>query len=224
MRKLILLFLAFAMTACGSAPVTSTEVSTEVVVQPTQTAMVVVETVVVTVIPTNLPTEVPSATPPPAPTEVPPTAVPPTAVPATQAVAAPTEAPAGGPISVEDALGAGWFVSMTRSKNDLALRCQLYRDLTFYVKATDPNITAVDFFYRIVDKTTGAAFDWQNAGRMIPDGSGGFTITFAGDRVNANYRKPSAWLDYQFAGSNNTGVVGRSEKIEKQINYMFDCP
>lgn len=219
MRKLVILLLAFAITACGAPPATPTEVPTEVVVQPTQTAMVVVETVVVTVVPTNVPTEVPSATPPPAPTDVPPTAVPPT-----QAVAAPTEAAAGGPIPVDDVLGAGWFVGMTRSRNDLALRCQLYRDVTFYVKATDPNITAVDFFYRIVDKTTGTAFEWQSAGRMIADGTGGFTFTFAGDRVSANYRKPSAWLDYQFAGSNNTGVVGRSEKIEKQINYMFDCP
>lgn len=219
MRKLIILLLAFAITACGAPPPTSTEVPTEVVVQPTQTALVLVETVVVTVVPTNVPTEVPSATALPAPTQVPPTAVPPT-----QAVAAATEAPAGGPIPVDNALGAGWFVDMTRSGDNLALRCQLYRNVTFYVKATDPNITAVDFFYRIVDKSTGTAFEWQSAGRMIPDGSGGFTLTFAGDQVNANYRKPSAWLDFQFAGSNNTGVVGRSEKIEKQINYMFDCP
>lgn len=219
MRKLIILLLAFAITACGAQPVTPTEAPTEVVAQPTQTAMVVVETVVVTVVPTNVPTEVPPATAIPAPTEVPPTAVPPT-----QAVAAPTEAPAGGPISVDNMLGAGWFVDITRSGENLALRCQLYRNLTFHVKATDPNITTVDFFYRVVDKNTGAAFDWQNAGHMIPDGSGGFSLTFAGDQVNANYRKPSAWLDFQFAGSNATGVVGRSDKIEKQINYMFDCP
>jgi hypothetical protein len=179
--------------------------------------LVIVETVVVEISSTPMPTELPAAT------AVPPTAVPPTAVPPTQAAAS-TEAPAGGPITVDDVLGAGWFVSMTRSKNELALRCQLHREITFYVKATDPNITAVDFFYRIVDKTTGTAFDWQAAGRMIPDGSGGFTMTFAGDQVHANYRRASAWLDYQFAGSNNTGVVGRSEKIEKQINYMFDCP
>jgi hypothetical protein len=181
--------------------------------------MVVVETVVVEISSTPLPTDLPSATP------VPPTlAPPPTAVPPTQAVAAPTEASTGGPIPVDNTLGAGWFVDMTRSGNELALRCQLYRNVTFYVKATDPNITAVDFFYRIVDKTTGTAFEWQHAGRMIPDGSGGFTLTFSGEDVHANYRKPSAWLDYQFAGGNNFGVIGRSEKIEKQINYMFDCP
>jgi hypothetical protein len=223
MRKLVIVLLVFVLAACGAPPATATEAPTEI--QPTQTPVVLVETVVVTVVPTNVPTEVPSATPVPLPTEVPPTAVPPTAVPAdTQAVAAPTEVVSGGPITVDDTLGAGWFVSMTRSKNDLALRCQLHKEITFYVKATDPNIKAVDFFYRVVDKSTGAAFDWQNAGKMIPDGSGGFTLTFSGDKVSANYRKPSAWLDYQFAGSNSTGVIGRSEKIEKQINYMFDCP
>jgi hypothetical protein len=217
MRKLFILLLALAITACGAPPVTPTEAPTEIVAQPTQTALVIVETVVVEISSTPLPTDLPSATP------VPPTPIPPTAVAPTQGAAA-TEPPAGGPITVEDALGAGWFVSMTRSDNDLALRCQLHRDITFSVKATDPNITAVDFFYRIVDKTTGTALDWQPAGRMIPDGTGTFTLTFAGDQVHANYRRPSAWLDYQFAGSNNTGVVGRSEKIEKQINYMFDCP
>jgi hypothetical protein len=218
MRKLMILLLAIAITACGAPPATPTEAPTEVVVQPTQTALVVVETVVVEISSTPLPTDLPTATP------LPPTPIPPTAVPPTQAVAAPTEAPAGGPISVDNTLGAGWFVDMTRSGNELALRCRLYSELTFYVKTTDPNITMVDFFYRVVDKTTGTAFDWQSGGRLIPDGTGGFSITFSGESVHANYRRPSAWLDYQFAGSNNTGVIGRSEKIEKQINYMFDCP
>ena len=40
MRKLVILLLAFAITACGTPPATPTEVPTEVVVQPTQTAMV----------------------------------------------------------------------------------------------------------------------------------------------------------------------------------------
>lgn len=221
MKKIIILLLAFALTACGAAPVTATEAPTEAVVQPTQTAMIVVETVVVTVVPTNVPTEVPSATPLPPPTDVPPTAVPPTQA----AVAAPTEsATTGGPITADDALGGGWFVNLTRSRNDFSLRCQLNKEITFTVKATDPNIRQVDFFYRIEDRATGSVFDWQNAGRMISDGNGTFTIVFSGDKVNANFRKPNAWFDYQFAGSNSTGVIGRSEKIEQQVGYTFDCP
>lgn len=222
MRKLVILLLAFAITACGAAPATPAEAPTQEVVQPTQTAMIVVETVVVTVVPTNVPTEIPSATPLPPPTDVPPTAVPPTQA----AVAAPTDVvpAAGGPITVDDALGAGWFVNLTRSRNDLSLRCQISKEITFTVKAADPNIKQVDFFYRIQDRSTGAVFDWQNAGRMISDGNGTFTIVFSGDKVNANFRKPNAWFDYQFAGSNSTGVIGRSEKIEQQVTYTFDCP
>lgn len=220
MRKLVLLIVALFLVGCAAPPAAATVVPTEVVVQPTQTALVVVETVVVTVVPTDMPTEVPSATPMPAPTEVPPTAVPPT-----QAVAAPTEPVAsGGPITVDDALGAGWFVSLSRSRNDFSLRCQLNKEITFTVKATDPNITQVDFFYRIQDRDTGAVFDWQNAGRMIPGADGTYTLVFSGEKVSANFRKPNAFLDYQFAGSNSTGVVGRSEKIERQVTYTFDCP
>ncbi len=219
MRKLIILLLAFALAACGTAPATPTAAPTQEIIQPTQTAAVVLQTVVVTVVPTNVPTEVPSATPLPAPTEVPPTQPPAPTV----AVAVPTEV-SNGLITVDNQLGAGWFVDLTRSRSDLSLRCQLNKEITFNVKATDKSITQVDFFYRIVDKTTGVAFDWQSGGRLIPDGSGGFSIAFSGDQVSANFRKPNAWLDYQFAGSNNTGVVGRSEKIEKQVTYTFDCP
>ena len=220
MRKLVLLMLALVLAACGAPPAAATVVPTEVVAQPTQTAMVVVETVFVTVVPTDMPTEVPSATPQPAPTEVLPTAVPPT-----QAVAAPTEAVAsGGPITVDDALGAGWFANITRSRNDFSLRCQLNKEITFTVKALDPNITQVDFFYRIQDRDTGAVFDWQNAGRMIAGADDTYTLVFSGEKVSANFRKPNAFLDYQFAGSNSSGVVGRSEKIERQVTYTFDCP
>jgi hypothetical protein len=183
----------------------------------------VVETVVVTVVPTQPPTEVPSSTPPPAPTEVPPTQA---AAEATQPPAPTVAAPdtSGGPITVDNALGGGYFVDMTRTRNDFALRCQPSKEITFSVKPSDPNITQVDFYYRIQDRSTGAVFDWQNAGRMISGATGTFTMVFSGDDVNANFRKPNAWFDYQFIGSSRSGVVGRSEKIEQQVTYTFDCP
>jgi len=178
--------------------------------------MVIVETVVVTVIPTDLPTEVPSATALPMPTEVPATQPP-----APTAAAADTT---GGPVTIDDALGAGWFVTMTRTRNDFSLRCRANKEITFGTKPTNPDITQVDFYYRIEDRATGAVFDWQNAGRMIQDASGNFVLGFTGEDVHPNFRKPNAWFDYQFIGSNATGVVGRSEKIEKQVTYTFDCP
>lgn len=228
MRKLIILLLAFAITACGAAPTVGTpiQVATQELIQPTQTAMVVLQTVVVTVVPTNLPTEVPSATPLPQPT---PTAVPAaTQLPAaTEAVAAPPQAQSatGGVTTLDNALGGGWFNNMTLTANTLSLRCQLSKAITFSVTPLDKNITQVQFYYRTEDKSSGAVFDWQNFGRMLPDAAGNFTLTFTGDNVSADFRKPSAWLDFQFVGLSKTGgVVGRSEKVVQQVNYTFDCP
>lgn len=243
MKRIVIVFLVltFILAACGApAPTAPAEQPTSVPPQPTQTAVVVVETVVekvvetvvVTVIPTLVPTEVPSITPLPPPTEVPPTQAAPTQAvaaaptqPAVQA-AAPVEAqPSNGLITVEDALGAGWFVGMTRNRNDFALRCQLTKDITFNVKPADPNISQVQLYYRIEDRATGAVFDWQNAGKMILGADGSFSMVFSGDTVNANFRKPNAWFDYQFVGLSKTGgVVGRSEKIVQQVSYTFDCP
>ena len=222
----LMIFLALILVACAAPAPTADQPAP----QPTQTAMVVVETVVekvvetvvVTVVPTQAPTEIPSATPPPLPTEVPPT----------QAVVEPTQQPAqaapadaaSGLIPVDDTLGAGWFTNLTRTRNDFALRCQISNEITFSVKPVDPNITQVDFYYRIGDRSTGAVFDWQNAGRMIRDANGNFTLVFSGDDVHPNFRKPTAWLDYQFIGSSGSGVIGRSEKIEQQVTYTLDCP
>ncbi len=224
MKRIFILLIALALAACGAPP--ATEVPTAAPAEPTATALVVIQTVVVTVIPTEAPTEVPSATPLPPPTEVPPTQAPPTQAPAQPA--APTLAAAdtsGGLMTVDDTLGAGWFANMTRTSNAFSFRCQLSKDITFNVKPTDPNITEVNFYYRIEDRTTGAVFDWQNAGRMLPDANGNFALVFSGENVNANFRKPNAWFDYQFIGlSRSGGVVGRSEKIVQQVTYTLDCP
>lgn len=219
MRRISILFFALILVACA-APPAPIQQPTAAPPEPTQTAAIVLQTVVVTVIPTNAPIEAPSVTPLPPPTEAP-TA---TQLPQpTEAVAAPTEASAG-PVTVDDALGDGYFVSMTRDHNNFSFRCQSNQQITFSVKPNSTDITQVDFYYRIVDRTTGAVFDWQNAGRMIPDANGNFVMVFSGDKVNANFRKPNAWFDYQFIGSSGSGVVGRSQKIEKQVTYTLDCP
>ena len=219
MKKIFILFLAVALTACA-APATEQPVQPTVAPpEPTATPLVIVETVVVTVIPTQAPTEVPP------PTAIPPTAVPPTQPPApTAEVVVPTVS-SGGPAAVDNALGAGWFVNMTRTADAFSLRCQLSKNITFSVTPTDVNITEVNFYYRTQDRATGAVFDWQNAGRMLADANGNFTLVFSGENVNPNFRKANAWFDYQFIGlSRSGGVVGRSEKIEQQVSYSLDCP
>lgn len=221
MKKIFILLLAVALTACA-APATQQPVQPTVAPpEPTVTPIVIVETVVV--IATQAPTEVPP------PTAIPPTAVPPTAVPPTQPPAPTAEVVvptvSGGPVAVDNALGAGWFVNMTRTADAFSLRCQLSKDITFSVTPADANITVVNFYYRTQDRATGAIFDWQNAGRMFPDANGNFTLVFSGESVNPNFRKANAWFDYQFIGiSSSGGVVGRSEKIEQQVSYTLDCP
>ena len=221
MKKILILFLAVALTACA-APATEQPVQpTAAPPEPTATPIVIIETVVV--IATQVPTEIPP------PTAIPPTAVPPTAIPPTQPPAPTAEVlvptVSGGPVAVDNALGAGWFVNMTRTADAFSLRCQLTKDITFSVTPTNADITEVNFYYRTQDRSTGAVFDWQNAGRMLRDANGNFTILFSGENVNPNFRKPTAWFDYQFIGiSSSGGVVGRSEKIEQQVEYTLDCP
>lgn len=175
MKRIVIIFLALILAACAAPAPTSTGEPPTAPPQPTQTAVVIVQTVVekvietvmVTVVPTQVPTEVPSITP------LPPTAVPPTEVAPTQAIVEATQPPVqaaapadttSGLIPVDDVLGAGWFVGMTRDRNDFALRCQLGREITLSVKPADPNIAQVQLYYRIEDRATGAIFDWQNAG------------------------------------------------------------
>lgn len=223
MKKSILLLLVLVLTACTSATEVPVAAPTEVL--PTATPVVLVQTVVVEA--TQAPTDVPP------PTEVPPTAAPvvvTVVVEATQAPAtqAPVLAPAdttNGLITVDNVLGAGYFTDMTRTGSQLSLRCQLYKEIKFSVKPIEKNITQVLFYYRIQDRSTGGVFEWQNAGKMVSEADGTFTLVFNGEQVNADSRRPNAWLDYQFVGLSKTGdPVGRSEKIEKQITYTFECP
>lgn len=230
MRKLLVLLLVLVLAACAAPPVTPTQPPTEEVIQPTQTAAVIIQTVIVTVVPTDLPTETPTqvptatATPLPPPTEVP--ATQPPATEQSAATARPAQAAdASGPVTLDNALSGGWFKDMTLTAKALSLRCQASKQITFTLTPADPSITQADFYYRIEDRATGAVFDWQGPRRMTADANGNLTLVFTGEDVNPNFRKPNAWFDFQVVGLNKSGGrVGSTEKVVQQVSYTFDCP
>jgi hypothetical protein len=232
MRKLSVLLFVLVLAACAAPPVTPTQAPIEEVIQPTQTAAVILQTVVVTVVPTNLPTETPTQVPTATASPLPPTEVPPTQTPVSgQSVSTATSAPTqaadtgNGPVTLDNALGGGWFKEVTLTAKALSLRCQASQQITFTLTPSDPSINQADFYYRMEDRSTGAVFDWQGPRRMTTDANGNFTLVFTGEDVNPNFRKPNAWLDFQVVGLNKSGGrVGSTEKIVQQVSYTFDCP
>ncbi len=225
MRKILFISLALMLAACG-------------VVQPVQQEQPtpIIATVLVTVI---APTEVvpPTAVPP---TEVPPTAVPPTAVPPTETLvptltAAPTEvlptldtsASTSDivPVNVDNTLGKGVFTNITFSSDLFSMRCYP-REITINITANLPEIVDAVMYYRVIDNPAGLyPSEWQNVGEMVSDKKGGFSKVFTGLDVNPNLRLDKAWIDFQFIGINKGGaVVDRTQKIERLVTYLKDCP
>jgi hypothetical protein len=221
MKKVLLLTLSLLLAACG-------------VVQPVQQEQQplpspIVQTVVVTVI---APTEV---VPPTAvPTEIPPTVAPtetlvPTAAPVPTEVL-PTVDPATSgtglvPVSVSNDLGKGVFTNISFSSDLVSLRC-FPREMQISITPNLPDIVDAVLYYRIIDNPAGLyPSEWQNLGEMDKDSNGNFIFTFKGETVNPNLRLDKAWIDFQFIGVNKGGaVVDRTQKIERLVTYLKDCP
>jgi len=215
MRKIIILLLALALAACGAPAATPTQQAVVAPVQPTATPVVVVETVIVTVIPTLAPTDVPLPTQPPPPAST---------LPPTQAPAA-TAGTTGGPIALDNNLGAGVFINMTMSSDLFTLRC-FPRDITFNITSNNSDIRDALLYYRIVDNPKALyPSEWKNAGKMVAAGNGNFSIVFSGEDVHPDLRLDLAWFDFQFIGLNKGGaVIDRTQKIERLVTYRIDCP
>jgi hypothetical protein len=220
MRKILIITLSLMLAACG-------------VVQPVQQELPtpVVQTVVVTVIapteivpPTAIPTETPLPTATTAPTE---TLVP--TLPPQPTESLPTVDPASStglvPVTVSNDLGKGVFTNITFSSDLLTMRC-FPREITINITANLPEIVDAVMYYRVVDNPAGLyPSEWQNVGEMESDKNGNFSITFTGLDVNQNLRLDKAWIDFQFIGINKGGaVVDRTQKIERLITYLKDCP
>ena len=221
MKKIFILLLAIALAAC-SAPAVPTEPAVPTVVEPSATPVVVVQTVVVVASPA--PTEVPAATP------IPPTVAPPVVVtvlvePTQPAAVVVADTPAtGGAITLDNTLGRNVFSTITMSSNAFTLRCAP-RDITFNVTAANPDIRDVMFYYRVVDLKRLYPSEWKAFGKMVANGNGNFTLTFTGENIHPDIRIDGSWFDFQLVGLSKSGtVIDRSEKIEQQVKYTFDCP
>jgi hypothetical protein len=219
MKKLLTLTLAFLLAGCGAiSPAQPT------VAAPPPSPIVVIATVLVPVT-VEAPTQAPAPTNPPAPQVI--------VVTATQPAQAAPPSGGGGTgggtatATLPSDAGGSLFTNLTRSGSFISLRC-LPQDITFNVSTANFSVVEVDFYYRMEDLTTQPITysDWKNAGKMVSDKNGNFTIDFNVTQINEDLRATDrGWLDYQFVGiAKDANAVGRSGKITQQIQYLKDCP
>ncbi|HUH96709.1 MAG TPA: hypothetical protein VLZ89_05080 [Anaerolineales bacterium] len=223
MKKILILALALALSACGAlAPVAPTAA-------PPPTAQVIIQTVLVPVVATQPPTNTPV---PPTPT---PQVIVVTAT-AANTAAAPAATASGNATATatlpSDAgglskAGAVLFSNLTRSGSYFNFRCPP-QDITFGVSTADPSVSEVDIFYRMEDLTIQppSISAWKNFGKMSGDKSGNYTIDVSTLQLSTDLRDTAkAWFDYEFVGIAKDGnSVGNSGKISQQILYLKDCP
>lgn len=236
MRRLLVLFLAFALTGCsGLAPVLSSTSTAA----PTASPRIEIQTVVVTVLVTHVVTQTPSSTPTatltPIPTFTPEnttlTAAAGTGTTTPSSTAATSTTPlaslavtgTSATATLPADAGGGLFTNLTRSTDHFALNCQP-DTVTFGVSTTNPDVTEVDLFYRMEDQLSSSISGWIDIGKMTSDQSGNFTMNFTASMVDRDLRSHKAWLDYQFVGLSKVGqVLGRSARIVKQVTFTLDC-
>jgi hypothetical protein len=216
MKKILTLTLAFFLAGCGA-------ISPAQPTAPPPTPVVVIATVLVPVTVESQP-QAPAPTNPPAPqvivvtaTEPAPVAPPPSGGGSSGTATATLPADAGGTL----------FTSLSRSGSFISLRC-LPQSVSFSVSTSNFAVAEVDFYYRMEDLTTQPVSysDWKNAGKMVSDKNGNFTLDFNVTQINEDLRATDkGWLDYQFIGiAKDANAVGRSGKISQQILYLKDCP
>jgi hypothetical protein len=124
---------------------------------------------------------------------------------------------------VDGSFLGGSFKDITYSNPSFSLRCQPTQ-ITFNATASDPAITAVDFYYRIEDRKGTTISEWKNLGKMQVTGSGTFSLTMSGETIHPDLRKALAWFDFQLVGLNKHGAAaGRTEKIVQLVTYTIDC-
>ncbi|NQU29787.1 MAG: hypothetical protein HQ525_03885 [Anaerolineae bacterium] len=200
---MLFIFLAFALTACNAVPVAP----------PTAPPPVVVTVIV--------PVEVTQPAPPPLATAIPTEPPLPTS---TQVQEEPTVEPTEMPPTVapQSNVGGLVFTDITRLSDTLSLNC-LPTEITFNVTAIDPYIVETNLYIRMQEYPSGSVTGWKNAAVMKRDGNNYSYVLKAVD-INPDWRYEKGWLDYQFVAVNKYhDVIGRSEKITKEIVFTRNC-
>lgn len=135
-----------------------------------------------------------------------------------------TEAPAGEATNTPSATGDAIFTDLTRDLDAFSFKCAP-SEINFTVKVTDPAVTKVTLFYRVVNKESTTAGAMVTGMDMVNQKDGNFWLNFTATDVKADLRLKNGWFDYQFVGFNKLGqVVGRSEKIVQQVTFTLNCP
>lgn len=207
MKKFLFVMFTVVLSACSALgpAVQPTALPTQI----PPTAQVIIATVLVPQVQTVVVTQLVQATS--APTDI------------VSTLSAPATLTAGGPLTVNDNMGGGFFTDITYSADKMSLRCAI-KTVTFTVKSPITQIVNVDFWYRIEDKIDGEISEWKLAGPMKVDSLGSFSITFSAESIHPDLRRTQAWLDFQFVGLNTKNqAVGNSEKLVQLINYSNDC-
>ena len=150
-----------------------------------------------------------------------PDVVPATAVPATEA---PTAAAPAATAAPQQGVNSDIFTNITQSGDAFSLKCSP-SELTFSASSSNAYLTKTQFYYRMVDKQNNISSPWSMGGEMKGDGNGNYSLTFTALNVNPDLRYDHGWFEYQLIGLSKTGsVVGRTQKIEKQVTFTLNCP
>ena len=223
MKKILLITLSILLAACGVVQPVQQELPTPIVQTVVVTVIAPTEIVPPTAIslPTQAPTEIPTLAPtetlvptlPPQPTEVLPTVDPATS---NNGLV---------PVNVDNTLGKGVFTNIIFSSDAISLRC-FPREMKISITANLADIVGAVIYYRVIDNPAALyPSEWQNLGEMETDKKGNFFFTFKGETVHPNLRLDKAWIDFQFIGTNKGGaVVDRTQKIERLVTYLKECP
>jgi hypothetical protein len=202
MKKLLVILLVLALTAC--------------VAGPTKT-------------PTALPTDVPAEEPTdvPAPTEEPTDEPAPTEAPEEEPTAEPASGNSFGDFEFTDKqTGDTRTGSAEFSAGAFAHDCDTLPDvLTLTVTANEEDIYKVNYVYRLTSATAGTiSTGWSGDAKMEVLGDGKFKIDFPESQIPSEAVTWDAWFDVQFIAFDQQDITYSSPIFAKVIKYTYGCP